>query len=207
MNLQQDKTKYLITLKNQLRKTDSPPSYREIGKQFGISSTFGVKRHIDALIKKGFLQSESNSCRTLSLPQNQERMPARENNTVEIPLLGRVAAGEPVFTEENIEDTLTLDQSFVRSRSKCFALKVKGDSMINAGIIEGDFVIVAHQSEARNGEIIVALLGEETTLKRLVRNNNELLLMPENDRYEPIKLNNREDFAIIGVVVGLYRTY
>lgn len=185
------------------------PSYREIGKHFNIASTFGVKRHIDALIKKGFLNSESNISRTLSVINNDSH-PASKNsadNSIEIPVVGRVAAGFPILAQENIEGTLTLEASLISKSKGCFGLKVKGDSMINAGIFEGDTVVVNPQTDANNGEIIVALLGDEATLKRLGKRNNEMELIPENDKYPIIPLNNREDFSIIGKVIGVFRWY
>lgn len=185
------------------------PSYREIGKHFGIASTFGVKRHIDALIKKGCLNSESNFSRTLSIINNESH-PAPKisaDNSIEIPVVGRVAAGFPILAQENIEGTLTLDSSLISKFKGCFGLKVKGDSMINAGIFEGDTVVINPQSSADNGEIIVALLGDEATLKRFGKVNNSLVLIPENDKYPIISLNNREDFSIIGKVIGVFRWY
>ncbi|MBU2491251.1 MAG: transcriptional repressor LexA [Bacteroidetes bacterium] len=184
------------------------PSYREIGKHFGIASTFGVKRHIDALIKKGCLNSESNFSRTLSVINNNSMVSKiSHDNSVEIPVVGRVAAGFPILAQENIEGTLTLDSGLISKFKGCFGLKVKGDSMINAGIFEGDTVVINPQSDANNGEIIVALLGDEATLKRLGKRNNEMELIPENDKYPIISLNKREDFSIVGKVIGVFRWY
>lgn len=182
-----------------------PPTYREIGKNFDISSTFGVKRHIDALIKKGFLLSESNSSRTLSLVNspNQEK----ELQNVSIPLIGRVAAGYPILAEENIEGTISVDLSLIKGADVKFGLKVQGDSMINAGIFEGDVVFVSDKPNVKNGDIIIAQLEDEATLKRYERKNNEINLIPENEKYSVIRLNNPKDFSIIGKVVGVFRTY
>lgn len=186
-----------------------PPTYREIGHHFGISSTFGVKRHIDALVKKGYLSYEENTGRTLSLvsPRQFSKIEVAETNTVEIPVVGRVAAGFPIFAEENIEDTLSVDKSFLRSSGTCFALKVRGDSMINAGILEGDYVIIAQQPTANTGEIVVAMLQEESTLKRFIKEPGNVYLKPENRDYPVIPVTGRSDFSIIGKVVGLVRKY
>lgn len=182
-----------------------PPTYREIGKRFNISSTFGVKRHIDALIKKGLLNSESRSSRTLSLVINNS--PIKEKNIIEIPIVGRVAAGSPILAEENIEGNLSIDKNLIGGRTECFGLKVRGDSMINAGILEGDLVIIQPQREAQNGDIVVALLRDEATMKRLVIEDGKIYLVPENENYEPIVVENPEEFSIIGKVIGVFRSY
>lgn len=185
-----------------------PPTYREIGAHFNIASTFGVKRHIDALVKKGYLQIESNSNRSLSIVNNEPaRSSSTKDNMIELPVVGRVAAGYPILAEQNIEDNLMLDQRFLRNSSNCFGLKVRGDSMINAGIFEGDVVIVTQQKFANDGDIVVAMLGDEATLKRFIKVNNRLCLMPENDSYPLIEVHNREDFELIGKVVAVFRFY
>lgn len=184
-----------------------PPTYREIGKKFNIASTFGVKRHIDALIKKGFLNSSGNNqSRTLSLVINNDPI-KRNEKILEIPVVGRVAAGQPVLAEENIEGSLTIDRNFIGGKTECFGLKVRGDSMINAGILEGDLVIIQPQKEAQNGDIIVALLEDEATMKRFEIENGKIQLIPENEKYEPILVNNPENFSIIGKVIGVFRSY
>ena len=185
-----------------------PPTFREIAKHFNMASTFGVKRHIDALVKKGFLANESKTSRTLSLLGDGYNKPKQaSNNIIGIPIVGRVAAGQPILAEENIEGNLLLDASMVKAKTACFGLKVRGDSMINAGIFEGDLVIVSPQQNAVNGDIVVALLHDEATMKRFIVNENIIYLMPENERYQPIEVNQREDFSIIGKVIGVFRTY
>lgn len=181
-----------------------PPTFREIAANFNIASTFGVKRHIDALVKKGHLSSISNSGRTLSLVNHT--LPKNEL-TVEIPIVGRVAAGYPILAEENIEGTLSLDLSLIKKKKDCFGLKVKGDSMINAGIFEGDLVIISPQHECTDGDIVVALLDDEATMKRFVKHGEEIFLKPENENYSVIDLNKYANFSIIGKVVGVFRSY
>jgi len=176
-----------------------PPTYREIGKHFEIASTFGVKRHIDALIKKGFLLNGNNTSRTIKIIDNIGK-PL-------IPIIGRVAAGTPILAQENIEGTILVDPSLFKRGNEMFGLRVKGDSMINAGILENDIVVVSSQKDARDGEIIIALIDDEATVKRLRRLKNSIELVPENEKYSPIRLNNNENFSIIGKVVGVYRTY
>jgi repressor LexA len=186
-----------------------PPSFREIGKQFNISSTFGVKRHIDALVKKGFISNESKTSRTIKI-LNEVLNKSRKayDNIISIPIVGRVAAGYPILAEENIEGNFLIDTNCLANKtSECFGLKVRGDSMINAGILEGDLVIVSPQKEALNGDIVVALLQDEATMKRFVARDGRIYLMPENEKYKPIEVENREDFSIIGKVIGIFRTY
>ncbi len=185
-----------------------PPTYREIGKQFGISSTFGVKRHIDALIKKGYVTAESNSNRTLSIVDNSTKnKPVSFDNSLEIPIVGRVAAGQPILAQENIDGNIILDRSMINGRSDCFGLKVKGDSMKNAGIYEGDLVIVSPQKDANNGDIVIALLGDEATMKRFMKTKDRVVLRPENDDFSDIVVEDIESFSLIGKVVGVFRTY
>lgn len=185
-----------------------PPTLREIGKKFDISSTFGVKRHLEALVKKGYLNIESHQSRALSIVDSvASKVQQIAEKLIEIPVVGRVAAGYPILAEENIENILVVDPSFVQNNPNCFGLKVRGDSMINAGIFEGDTVIVNPQKDASNGEIVVALLGDEATLKRFEKKNNYINLIPENEKYQTITLTNREDFSIIGKVVGVFRLY
>lgn len=183
-----------------------PPTYREIGKKFNIVSTFGVKRHIDALVKKGFLNNESNLSRTLSLVVNNNPI-QKENNVIEIPVVGRVAAGSPILAQENIEGNFSIDKNLLKNHTECFGLKVRGDSMINAGILEGDLVIIQPQKEAVNGEIIVALIGDEATMKRYLIDDGRVFLVPENENYEAIEVDNLENFSIIGKVIGVFRSY
>lgn len=185
-----------------------PPTYREIGTHFSIASTFGVKRHIDALIKKGFLKTNENSSRTISVTDSSTGNSApKHTDIIEIPIIGRVAAGEPILAEENIEGTFNIQSSLINGKANCFALKVKGDSMINAGIFEGDVVIINPQKEANNGEIIVALIENEATLKRFNRKDGKISLLPENDNYSPILITESDNFSIVGKALGIFRWY
>jgi repressor LexA len=181
-----------------------PPTLREIGQQFGISSTFGVKRHLDALVKKGFILIESNASRGIKFIRNQEEEEII-SGVNRIPVIGRVAAGTPILAMENIEGSIIIDPALTGKSGNCFALKVKGDSMINAGIFEGDLVIVSPQANAINNEIIVARIEDEVTVKRFEMKNKRALLIPENDRYNPIDVTDRESFSVVGKVVGVLR--
>jgi repressor LexA len=184
-----------------------PPSYREIGEQFNIASTFGVKRHLDALIKKGYITIDSKANRSICLTQKCSSIfeELKLNNSVEIPILGRVAAGYPVLSQENIEGTLVIDSSLITKEGQYFCLKVRGDSMINEGIFEGDTVIVRSQNTAKNNDIVIAMVDDESTVKKYFSKNNKTHLVPANDKYSIIDLTGKEDFKILGKVVGVYR--
>lgn len=194
-------------IQNSIQENGFPPTLREIGREFEIASTFGVKRHVDALIKKGYLKTESNTSRTISVVGNSQLSKNNDDTFLEIPVVGRVAAGYPVLAEENIENTLKIHKEMIGRYTNCFSLKVRGDSMINAGIMEGDFVIANQQREVKNEDIVVALLGDEATLKRYRKDKNEIFLIPENKNYDPIKVTGKENFSIVGKVITVFRFY
>jgi len=187
-----------------------PPTLREIGKHFQISSTFGVKRHLEALVKKGFINIESNASRGISLVKknfddNTDTNWNYENAFVKIPVVGRVAAGVPITAIENLESSLIIDPSFLKKTEDAFALRVKGDSMINAGINDRDLVIVSPYEQAKNGDIVVAMLNDEATVKKFELVNNKIRLIPENNAYNPIEVNIYDDFKLVGKVKGVVR--
>lgn len=186
-----------------------PPSYREIGTHFNITSTFGVKRHLDALIKKGFINIDSKSNRSISLTETSQLKfnSKKENNSIEIPIIGRVAAGYPILSEQNIEGTLFIDSSLIKRGNNYFGLKVRGESMIEDGIFEGDTVIVKSQSDANNNEIVIAMVDKDTTVKRYKRSKSKIELIPANKDFETITITPTNEFSILGKVVGVYRTY
>lgn len=184
-----------------------PPTYRQIGKEFNIASTFGVKRHIDALVKKGYLKIESNSSRSISLVKNNNNVNPESNSSITVPIIGRVAAGYPVLAEENIEGTFTIDASLIKSKNNIFALKTSGDSMTGAGILDGDLVLVNSQKNAKNGDIVVALIGDESTLKTYESKKGKTYLVPANKNYPILDMTNKQDFSIIGKIIGVYRNY
>ena len=185
-----------------------PPTLREIGKKFAISSTFGVKRHLDALVKKGYLIIESNASRGITSVRNDEDKPKYNyGNDVfaKVPIVGRVAAGSPITAIENIEGSVIVDPAFIKKAENSFALRVKGDSMINSGIFENDLVIVTPNKNPVNGEIVVAMLDDEVTVKTFENKNNKIRLIPSNDNYQPIEITTNREFSIVGKVVGVVR--
>jgi repressor LexA len=187
-----------------------PPTLREIGKNFGISSTFGVKRHLEALVKKGFLNIESNASRGIAIVRNEmdfeTPFPSSDDDLfIKLPVVGRVAAGSPILAIENIESSMVIDSSYLKNAENAFALRVQGDSMINAGIKEDDFVIVSPEENTKSGDIIVAMLDDEATVKRLQLKGDEVTLIPENDNYHPILVQEKNSFKIIGKIKGVVR--
>jgi repressor LexA len=176
-----------------------PPTIREIGVRFGIRSTNGVDKHLQALERSGHITRHRGASRGIALASNK-RAPAA------VPLLGRVAAGLPIMSPENREGEYAVDGSFfgIRTEQKVFALKVRGDSMIDAHIVEGDTVLVREGSTALNGDIVVAMVDGEATIKRFYLEGGRVRLQPENRAIAPIFVE-QGDLRIIGTILGLMR--
>jgi repressor LexA len=199
-----------------------PPTIREIGRAMGIRSTNGVNDHLKALEKKGALKREvlkSRALRPVDMPSPPKSERARSNvmpavmpasgDTIEIPVLGRVAAGSPILADEHVENTVHVDSFLLGTgpRDRVFALRVTGDSMIEAGILDGDYIFVTKQIEARPGDIVVAMIDGEATVKRFQPQGDVIRFLPENRAMKPIVVR-KEDFratSIIGIVCGVYR--
>ncbi len=171
------------------------PSVREIGEAVGLKSTSTVQYNLNALEKAGYIERDPNLKRTI-------RISSQGTKTYHVPLVGTVTAGQPILAVESIEDYIPVP---VKSRDKeLFALRVRGDSMINAAILEGDIVIIDKTPVARNGDIVVALIEDEATVKRFYKEKGHFRLQPENDNYEPIIVNN---LSILGKVITVIRNY
>lgn len=192
-----------------------PPTLREIGEFMGIRSTNGVNDHLRALERKGYLRREDMKSRALRLVHDHEDKnaaaaaapPVEEEGTLDVPVLGRVAAGLPLLAEENVIDTVRVDRMLVRGGRDVFGLRVHGDSMIEAGILNGDYIFVRKQSTAERGQIVVALIGEEATVKYYFPERDYIRFQPANSNMAPI-LVRATDFKatmLLGVVVGVYR--
>ncbi|HVR64579.1 MAG TPA: transcriptional repressor LexA [Polyangia bacterium] len=191
-----------------------PPTLREIGTHFGIRSTNGVNDHLRALEKKGYLQREdlkSRALRPVSIPGHgraggRERDDARAD-IVEVPLVGRVAAGVPLLAVENVQDTVQVDRFFIGQTREVFALRVKGESMIEDGIFDGDYIFVRKQLQANRGDTVVAMINDEATVKRYYPEGDTIRFQPANASMQPIYVKKREfkSVNIIGVVIGVYR--
>jgi repressor LexA len=178
-----------------------PPSIREIGGHFGIYPAT-VQDHISALERKGFLRKKRFQSRTLSVSDSRRTARPRGNA---VPIVGRVAAGLPLLATENIEDMIHLPKAWAPAGA--FLLKVLGDSMVGAHILDGDYVLVHPQGNAVNGEIVVALIGDEATVKRFYRNKSGVTLKAENPKFDPIEIDEADDdkFRVIGRVMGVLR--
>jgi repressor LexA len=185
-----------------LKENGFPPSIREIGRHFGIYPAT-VHDHITALERKGYLQKKKFQSRALSVPASSRRRP--EARAEGIPLVGRVAAGLPLLAQENIEDMIQLPKEWAPAGA--FLLKVQGNSMEGAHILDGDYVLVHPQKTAANGEIVVALIGDEATVKRFYRTERGITLKAENPKYQPIEIERSEaaSFTIAGKVMGVLR--
>ena len=179
-----------------------PPSIREIGKDFNITSLRGVTVHLDALEKKGYI-SRSNTPRSIKVVHRDYQSSSR---AAMLPLIGSIAAGTPILAEEHVEDLIAVPSEMVRNIESAFLLRVKGDSMTGEGIMPRDLVVIKPQSTANHGDLVAALLGDEATVKRLSLGKDGIKLMPSNPAYSPIEVK-QEDARIIGKVVGLIRDY
>jgi repressor LexA len=181
-----------------------PPSVREIADAVGLASPSTVHAHLEALQRKGYLRKDATKPRAIQISYAPGMGPAESTDGVRhVPLLGRIAAGAPIQALEEVEDVLPLPASIVGDGT-FFMLKVKGDSMHDAGIHDGDMVVIRKQDDANSGSIVAALLEDEATVKTLVRQGTKTILRPENPAYEPIEVNG--DSRILGKVVALLRS-
>ncbi len=181
------------------------PTVREIGEALNLSSPSTVHVHLKSLEEKGYIQRDPLKSRSISLTKKNVASPSfgqsGSSNTIILPLVGRVAAGEPIYAEENIEDTITLPTEIV-SDSASFMLTVRGESMIEAGINDGDYLVVKEQNTAQNGDIVVALIEDGATVKRFFKEKDHIRLQPENSTMDPIIV---KECSIVGKVVALFR--
>jgi repressor LexA len=186
-------------IKDMVRAKGYPPSVREIGEAVGLSSSSTVHSHLAKLEEQGFIRRDPTKPRAIDV---LDEAPWRQKSMTPVPLVGRVTAGKPILAVENIEETYPMPTELV-GHDNVFMLTVQGESMINAGILDGDYVLVRDQDTARNGEIVVALVDdEEATVKRFFREKDCVRLQPENSFMEPIYSRN---VAILGKVIGVFR--
>lgn len=184
-------------LKEQIREKGYPPSVREICAALGFKSTSSAHQYIARLAEKGYIDKGDLKTRAIKIVGDEP--------TISIPVVGKVAAGEPILAQENIEDYFSIGESFFSQsdlKNDTFVLKVQGESMINAGINNGDYIIVTKQDTARNGQIVVAMIDGNATVKTFYKEKDHVRLQPENDTMEPIIV---KDVQIVGKVVGLFR--
>jgi repressor LexA len=185
-------------IRRYLRKYGYPPTVREIGQALGLHSPSTVHAHLAKLEQIGLLRRDPSKPRAIEVMMGRAR---KVLSGPGVPVVGNVAAGEPIVAEENIEDYYEVP-SVIGGEGGDYILKVRGDSMKDAGILEGDFVVVRPANEAKNGEIVVALLGDEATVKRFYRERNAIRLQPENKAHKPIRT---QDAKLLGKVVGVFR--
>jgi repressor LexA len=191
--------KILEYIRTVTRLRSYPPSVREIGENVGLSSSSTVHNHLNQLERKGLIKRDPSKSRTVQLVSDVQA-DAQRRNAISVPVIGNVAAGAPILAEQNIEDHVLLSSDMAQEGN--FLLHVRGDSMINAGILDGDLVLVKPQQEATNGSIVVALVDGDATVKRFERGNGHVKLIAENPAYEPIVTTN---VSLVGVVRGVIR--
>ena len=196
-------------IETQVLENGYPPSVREIGKAIGLSSTATVHAYLAKLEKQGFIKKEDKKGRTLKVIKGTDGQPLKRENKnfyaqremVDVPVIGKITAGQPILAVENVTDTFPIPIDFV-GNSESFMLTVRGESMIEAGILDGDYILVKKQSNASNGEIVVALIEDEATVKTFYKENGHIRLQPENHTMDPIIV---PDCKILGKVAGVFR--
>ena len=188
-------------IKSQILERGFPPAVRDICEAVHLKSTSSVHSHLETLEKNGYIKRDPTKPRAIEILDESFNFNRRE--MVNVPLIGRVAAGEPLLAEQNIEEYFPIPMDFMPNK-QTFMLKVKGESMINAGILSGDYVIVEQTPSAENGEQVVALIEDGATVKTFYREEGIIRLQPENDAYDPIILT---DVTILGKVIGVIRMY
>ena len=193
--LTKQQERVLRFIKNHFRKFGYPPTIREIGDHIGAKWNHGVERHLRALEQKGHISRVRDKSRGIKLPSSP--------TGIEVPILGRITAGKPILAVENVEERIILDPSFVKGDGS-FLLMVEGYSMKNAGILDGDLILVRQQTTAESGDIVAALIDDEATVKRFKQNGSQVVLEPENPDFEPI-YSDSTSIKIIGKVLAVLR--
>lgn len=186
-------------IKLQIKEKGYPPSVREICKAVGLSSTSSVHFHLKRLEKEGLIKRDSSKTRAIEIVD-----PTSKKEVINVPIVGTITAGNPILAIENIEDVFPLPIDYVKNTKDLFMLKVSGESMIEAGILDGDLAIIEKTDSANNGDIVVALIDNEATLKRFFKESSYIRLQPENKSMKPIILENCK---VLGRLVGIYRRY
>lgn len=185
------------------QETGYPPTVRELGERLGLRSSCTVQRHLEALERKGFIRRNPTKARTIEIMRGPKPVSrsAADGGLIAVPIVGVVTAGQPILAVENIDDTIALPRSLMPD-GECFALRVRGESMINAGLFDGDMAIIHKQDYANNGDIVVALLEDEATIKRFFHEGAYVRLQPENPALSPIIVDS---VAILGkVIIGIH---
>lgn len=200
-DLTQKQAEVLLFIKSEVQRKGYPPSVREICKGVNIKSTSTVYTYLNQLESQGYIRKDPTKPRAIEIIRDNNQYLLETKKTIDVPILGKVTAGEPILAIENIESTYPVCADLIED-SNVFILKVNGNSMVNAGIIHGDLILVKQQTSAMNGDIIVALIEDEATVKRFFKEKNKIRLKPENDF---MKSNYYDNISILGKVIGLYR--
>ncbi|GGE69138.1 LexA repressor [Paenalcaligenes hominis] len=187
-------------IRSEIQRTGFPPTRAEIAERFGFKSVNAAEDHLKALARKGAIELVSGTSRGIRLLVDSHT----PTKNYQLPIIGRVAAGHPILATEHIEREIGVEPSLF-SQAPDYLLRVRGLSMRDAGILEGDLLAVKRSSEARNGQIVVARLGDEVTVKRLQRQGKKIALLPENPDFEPIIIQKQDEFSLEGIAVGLIR--
>ena len=200
--LTESQAKVMKAISDFIAENGYSPTAKEIAEILHITQT-SVFEQLSRLEKKRYISRQKGAARTIGILESAAAEKPVKSETlklVKVPVLGTIAAGVPIFADENMEGEILVDESNI-GKGRFFALRVRGDSMINAGIMNGDLVIIKRQPLAENGDIIAALIDSDATLKRLSLSNGEVFLLPENEKYSPINVTFREDFRILGKMV------
>ena len=195
-------TEILEYIKSEIINRGFPPAVREICEAVNLKSTSSVHSHLETLERNGYIRRDPTKPRAIEIVDDNFNLTRRE--LVNVPVVGRVAAGEPILAVENVENYFPIPAEFMPN-SQTFMLNVKGESMINAGILDGDQILVQQQSTAENGDIVVALIDDSATVKTFYKEDGYYRLQPENDTMEPIIV--KDDLKILGTVIGLFRFF
>ncbi len=195
-------TEILEYIKSEIINRGFPPAVREICEAVNLKSTSSVHSHLETLERNGYIRRDPTKPRAIEIVDDNFNLTRRE--LVNVPVVGRVAAGEPILAVENVENYFPIPAEFMPN-SQTFMLNVKGESMINAGILDGDQILVQQQSTAENGDIVVALLDDSATVKTFYKEDGYYRLQPENDTMEPIIV--KDDLKILGKVIGVFRFF
>ena len=201
-DLTQKQIEILLYIKNEIQLKGYPPAVREICKGVNLKSTSTVHSHLEKLENKGYIRKDPTKPRAIEILDRDDDFLFAQKKTIDVPIIGKVTAGAPILAVENIEDTFPIPIELVKGGNNIFMLKVQGESMIEAGILDGDLVLVKEQKDANNGDIVVALMQDEATVKRFFKEKNQIRLQPENQLMSPIYVN---DVTVLGKVIGLFR--
>ncbi len=189
-------------IKNEILNRGFPPSVREICEAVNLKSTSSVHSHLETLEKNGYIRRDPTKPRAIEIVDDNFNLVRRE--TINVPIIGKVAAGQPLLAVENVEGYFPIPSEYMPN-NKTFMLVVQGDSMVNAGIFNGDYVVVEQQPTAENGQKVVALIDDSATVKTFYKEDGHIRLQPENDSMEPIIVEPDQPFQILGKVIGVFR--